>query len=315
MSEPLVTRFAPSPTGHLHLGHLAHMVYLWETAEKLGARVLLRMEDHDRGRCRPEYEDSILEDLEWLGFPYEHPDGKLYRQSDHPERYEAALARLAQTENVFPCTCSRKQIAQDSPVPNPDGERKYSGRCRDRRIPAPSSSAAQPAPKAHGLRLQLSPGLETFEDAVQGPQSQDPHEQVGDLLLRDREGNWTYQFAVTVDDIEQGVNLIIRGEDLLPSTGRQLRLARLLGRQSQPQFHHHPVLRDPSGQKLSKRDHSTTLRELRSSGLSREEARLSGPYNERRWGETAGRPDSDLTRSESSSLTTEDVYEIRKDEP
>jgi len=248
------------------------MVYLWETAEKLGARVLLRMEDHDRGRCRPEYEDSILEDLEWLGFPYEHPDGKLYRQSDHPERYEAALARLAETENVFPCTCSRKQIAQDSPVPNPDGERKYSGRCRHAGTSPPpdppSSSAPQPAPQAHGLRLRLSPGLETFEDAVQGPQSQDPHQQIGDLLLRDREGNWSYQFAVTVDDLEQGVNLIIRGEDLLPSTGRQLRLARLLGRQNQPQFHHHPVLHDSSGNKLSKRDRSATLRELRRSGYT-----------------------------------------------
>ena len=256
MSE-LITRFAPSPTGHLHLGHLAHMVYLWETAEKLGARVLLRIEDHDRGRCRPEYEDSILEDLEWLGFPYEHPDGKLYRQSDHPERYEEALALLAQKENVFPCTCSRKQIAQDSPHPNSDGERRYSGRCRQ-------AAPVRPAP--HGLRLQLTPGQETFLDAVQGPQSQDPHQQIGDLLLRDREGNWTYQFAVTVDDIEQGVNLIIRGEDLLPSTGRQIRLARLLGRKEPTKFHHHPVLLDADGQKLSKRDHSTTLRDLRRFG-------------------------------------------------
>jgi len=299
VSEQLITRFAPSPTGHLHLGHLAHMVYLWETAEKLGARVLLRMEDHDRGRCRSEFEDSILEDLEWLGFPYEHPGGKLYRQSDHPERYERALARLAQTENVFPCTCSRKQIAEDSPKPNQDGERRYSGRCRyagtvKSNLPhhgdnparvdcpqqppqqdPPTSSAAQPAPKQpHGLRLQLAPGPETFNDAIQGPQTQDPHQQIGDLLLRDREGNWTYQFAVTVDDIEQGVNLIIRGEDLLPSTGRQIRLARLLGRTEPPEFHHHPVIRDADGQKLSKREHSTTLRDLRKSGRTVESLRL-----------------------------------------
>lgn len=265
MSEPLVTRFAPSPTGHLHLGHLAHMVYLWETAEKLGARVLLRMEDHDRGRCRPEYEESILEDLEWLGFPYEHPDGKLYRQSDHPERYEQALVRLAETENVFACTCSRKQIAEDSPVPNADGERRYNGRCRNEN---------RPTTQPHGLRLQLAAGAERFDDAVQGPQTQDPHAQIGDLLLRDREGNWTYQFAVTVDDIEQGVNLVIRGEDLFPSTGRQLRLARLLGRETPPQFHHHPVLLDADGRKLSKRNRSTTLRELRKAGLSGEKARL-----------------------------------------
>lgn len=280
MSEQLITRFAPSPTGHLHLGHLAHMVYLWETAEKLGARVLLRMEDHDRGRCRPEYEDSILEDLEWLGFPYEHPDGKLYRQSDHPERYERALARLAETENVFPCTCSRKQIADDSPKPNQDGERRYSGRCRyagtAARVDCPQQPLQldHPQPQPRGLRLQLAPGEEAFHDAVQGPQTQDPHQQIGDLLLRDREGNWTYQFAVTVDDIEQGVNLIIRGEDLLPSTGRQIRLARLLGRSEPPQFHHHPVIRDADGQKLSKREHSTTLRDLRKSGRTVESLRL-----------------------------------------
>jgi len=290
----LITRFAPSPTGHLHLGHLAHMVYLWETAEKLGARVLLRIEDHDRGRCRPEYEDSILEDLEWLGFPYDHPDGKFYRQSDHPERYESALARLAETENVFPCTCSRKQIAQDSPHPNPDGERRYSGRCRHEQLQPQQPTAGtvtsslqhhrddparvdcpqqQRQLEPHGLRLQLAPGPEHFTDALRGPQTQDPHQQIGDLLLRDRESNWTYQFAVTVDDIEQGVNLIIRGEDLLPSTGRQIRLARLLGRKEPPQFHHHPVLRDPDGQKLSKRDHSTTLQDLRQSGQTPESLR------------------------------------------
>ena len=175
MSAPLVTRFAPSPTGRLHLGHLAHMIRLWGVAEELGARVLLRIEDHDRARSRPEYEEAILEDLDWLGFPYEHPGGKLYRQSDHPKRYERALARLTEQGLVYRCTCSRKRIAADSPEPGPEGERQYSGRCRDR-DPPPASG--------YGLRVRLEPGVETFEDGILGPQAQNPAEQCGDLAER-----------------------------------------------------------------------------------------------------------------------------------
>jgi glutamyl-tRNA synthetase/glutamyl-Q tRNA(Asp) synthetase len=124
-----------------------------------------------------------------------------------------------------------------------------------------------------GWRLRIDPGIETFEDARLGPQEQDPSAQCGDLLLRDRAGNWTYQFAVTVDDWEQGVNLVIRGVDLLSSTGRQIRLARLLGREHMPVYFHHPLVMKSPDQKLSKSDGDTGIRELRARGWSAEQVR------------------------------------------
>ena len=124
-----------------------------------------------------------------------------------------------------------------------------------------------------GWRLRIEPGVETFEDARLGPQEQDPSAQCGDLLLRDRAGNWTYQFAVTVDDWQQGVDLVIRGMDLLPSTGRQIRLARLLGREHMPVFFHHPLIMKSPDQKLSKSDGDTGIRELRARGWSAEQVR------------------------------------------
>ena len=124
-----------------------------------------------------------------------------------------------------------------------------------------------------GWRLRIDPGIETFEDARLGPQEQDPSAQCGDLLLRDRAGNWTYQFAATVDDREQGVDLVIRGMDLLPSTGRQIRLARLLGREHMPVFFHHPLIMKSPDQKLSKSDGDTGIRELRARGWSAEQVR------------------------------------------
>ncbi len=257
-TQPLVTRYAPSPTGYLHLGHVAHMLYVWGIAEALGAKVLLRMEDHDRGRCRPEYEDEILEDLDWLGFRTAnsldaHSD---YRQSDCDLAYCDALERLRRAHNVYRCTCTRKEIATHSAM-GEGGERCYSGHCREK---------DHPAHVPHGLRVLLSPGVERFRDGLLGEQSQNPAQQCGDLLLRDRHNQWTYQFAVTVDDTRQGVNLIIRGEDLLASTGRQIRLARMLGRDGAPMFVHHPLIVDEAGDKLSKKQAAPPVRELRMAG-------------------------------------------------
>ncbi len=262
-----ITRFAPSPTGYLHLGHVANAVYVWGVTRALGGRVLLRVEDHDRGRSRPEYEAAALEDLEWLGLapdlgsPAELRRGaSTHRQSDCDAVYRAALEKLAASAPVYGCDCSRKDIAAEG-GDTADQETRYSGRCRERGL-APTG--------ARGIRVMLEPGMERFTDALLGPVTQAPSEQCGDLLLRDRTGNWTYQFAVVADDGRHGVDLVIRGEDLLPSTGRQVRLSRMLGRERPPVFLHHPLLRKEDGAKLSKSSGDTGIRELRQAGASPE---------------------------------------------
>lgn len=260
------TRFAPAPTGYLHLGHIANALVVWGRARAVGAEVVLRIEDHDRQRCRPEFEAALLEDLEWLGLRPDHPPveefrrgASGYRQSDNAIEYTAAIEALkARGHLVYACDCSRKTASAAS-----DGiARPYSGRCRSRGL--------EPV-AGRGLRVMLTPGTEAFEDLRHGWHSQDPAAQCGDLLLRDRLGNWTYQLCVVVDDIRHGIDLVIRGTDLLESTGRQIRLAAMLGRESPPAFLHHPLIYKPSGAKLSKANGDTGIRDLRGEGVSREE--------------------------------------------
>jgi len=239
------TRFAPAPTGHLHVGHVLNAIYVWGVAQAIGARVLLRIEDHDRQRSRPEYERAIVEDLAWLGFA----SSAMSRQSDRDAIYEDALARLRQAGLLYACDCSRKQI----------GAARYPGTCRHRGL--------EEAP-GRGIRVRMDEGEETFDDLLIGRQTQSPAEQAGDVLLRDRHGMWTYQFAATVDDAVQGVTLVIRGDDLLDSTGRQIRLARLIGRAEPPVFLHHPLIMKSAAQKISKSDADTGIRELRADGWS-----------------------------------------------
>jgi glutamyl/glutaminyl-tRNA synthetase len=262
-----LTRFAPSPTGHLHLGHVVNAIYVWGIARALGGRVLLRIEDHDRARSRLEYERSILEDLDWLGL---EPDigsfnefrtgSTPYRQSDASETYAAALTRVRAVAPVYPCTCSRKTIAAVAPA-SPMHETPYPGTCRSRPLVEHDRCA---------LRVRVEPGVETFVDALLGPQCQEPAQQCGDLLVRDRDGFWTYQFSVVVDDARQEVDLVIRGRDLLESTGRQIRLARMLGRSAPPVYLHHPLVLKPSGDKLSKSSRDTGVRDLRAAGVPAE---------------------------------------------
>lgn len=248
------TRFAPSPTGWLHLGHVVNAVWVWGIARALGGTVVLRFEDHDRTRSRPEYERGILDDLDWLRLV---PDEDAGRQSDHPGRYTAALGRLADAGLVYACRCSRKTIAELVPdVFN--RETRYPGTCRELGL------EAEPG---RGMRVIMGPGGECFEDAALGRQEQEPDAQCGDLLVRDRLGQWTYQFAVVADDIADRVDLVIRGKDLLESTGRQIRLARLLGRERPPVYAHHPLILKPSGEKLSKAEGDTGIRELRAAGI------------------------------------------------
>lgn len=249
-----VTRFAPAPTGFLHLGHVVNALYVWGLARPAGGVVRLRIEDHDRQRCRPEYEAAILEDLEWLGFA---ADGLLVRQSDRDAVYQAGLRRLVDQGLVFGCACTRAELM--AVEPGADGERPYPGTCRHRGLGLD--------PRL-GWRVVMAAGTESFDDRLCGPQVHDPAAQCGDLLIRDRRGNWTYQFAVVADDVEQAISEVIRGVDLLPSTGRQIRLARLIGRAAPPRFTHHPLVMRTATEKLSKSDGATGIRELRTAGWS-----------------------------------------------
>lgn len=274
----IVSRYAPAPTGFLHLGHVLNALHVWGITRALGGRVLLRIEDHDRQRSRPEYERAILDDLDWLGFVPDEPSTDAFRagrcegrQSDRQPVYEEALGRLVAGGLVYACECSRADIrgavpgtapAPDDARATADAERRYPGTCAGKGLPLSSGL---------GLRVRLAESVEPFLDARHGPQEQVPSRQCGDMLIRDRDGNWTYQFAVTVDDLVQGVTLVIRGDDLLSSTGRQIQLARLLGRRTPLRFLHHALIMKSASQKLSKADRDTSVRDMRLAGGSPED--------------------------------------------
>lgn len=254
MSSPVVTRFAPAPTGHLHLGHVRNAAYVWGLARRLRGRVLLRMEDHDTERSRPEYAQAIHEDLQWLGFA---PDEEVPAQSTRGNVYRARLEPLIEQGLVYGCTCTRHELAARAGESAEGSELRYPGTCRTRRLGLIDGL---------GWRVQMAPGEEAFEDGWLGSQVQDPSQQSGDVLVRDRLGNWTYQWAVAVDDFLQGVTHVVRGEDLLASTGRQIRLTRLIGRLTPPAFFHHALVMKTPTQKLSKSDGDTGVRDLRAAG-------------------------------------------------
>ena len=258
------TRFAPSPTGYLHLGHVVNAIYVWGLARAMGGRVRLRIEDHDRIRSRGPFESAILEDLAWLGFV---PDDGLHpvrRQSGNESAYARALAALQSTHHVYACACSRKDIGtrlRRGAASAGQGTERYPGTCRDRRL-----RPGDAVPRGMGVRVMFDNAPEPFHDLALGDVVQTPAEQCGDLLLKDRDGHWTYQFAVTVDDIDDGITHVIRGLDLLSSTGRQIKLARMLGRLHPPHFFHHPLIVKPDGEKLSKASGDSGVRDLRGAG-------------------------------------------------
>lgn len=265
-----VTRFAPAPTGLLHLGHVANALYTWGIARAAGGTVVLRIEDHDRQRSRAEFETAVLDDLDWLGFRPDRPplaelrSGRrsAFRQSDSGDAYAAALERLREATTVYACECSRATFARFAR----DAGRAWSGtgcpgRCAER---APGSGARTAAVGTQ-LRAALGDGEEAWLDLLVGA-TRGRVAPVGDLVVRDRLGNWTYPFAVVVDDLRHGVDLVVRGEDLIGDTGRQITLARLLGRREPPVFAHHPLVRRLDGTKLSKSAGDTAVRELRESG-------------------------------------------------
>ena len=249
------TRFAPSPTGFLHRGHILSAIWVWGLADLWKARVLLRIEDHDQSRCREEHVSAIREDLAWLGFRWESTP----RQSQQVSRYDRFLRQLQISNLAYPCRCSRKEL-QTTLLQQNGSEPRYQGTCRDKGLPwdAPDQ----------GIRIRLPDQQISWTDILRGPFTEHPQQQCGDLLARDRQGQWTYQFAVTVDDFVENMDLIIRGEDLLDSTARQIQLGRMLGRTTDAQYLHHPLLCDPNGQKLSKRQLSRSIRSERAEGIS-----------------------------------------------
>lgn len=246
-----LTRFAPAPTGYLHLGHVANAVWVWDLAARDDGRVVLRIEDHDRVRCRPEYDAALLEDLDWLGF---RADIGPIRQSDSDGPYEAALERLRAAGLVYGCDCTRTTFsrwaeAHGRPWTGPG----CAGQCRDRGAPETT------------LRVALGGGSEAWEDVLAGPCIGEVAA-AGDPLVRDRLGQWTYGFSVVVDDLRHGIDLVVRGRDLLDATPDQIRLGTVLGRHAPPTFAHHRLILRPDGSKLSKADGATSIRELRAAG-------------------------------------------------
>ncbi|MCQ2089662.1 MAG: glutamate--tRNA ligase family protein [Fibrobacter sp.] len=253
-------RFAPSPTGYLHEGHLLSALYVWAAAKKWDLHIHMRIEDHDRGRTRQAYIDGIREDLEWLGFEYD----SYSIQSQRNHVYQGVLDKLAKQNLVYPCTCSRKQLEAENPK-SETGEIIYQGKCRN------LVEASLP----HNLRFKIADKVISWTDYRLGNFSENPAKQCGDFPIQDREGCWTYQFAVCVDDLDQGITHIIRGEDIRNSTARQIALSEAICQASglpynRPLYLHHALIVDASGKKLSKRELAHSIRQDKEAGISAE---------------------------------------------
>ena len=271
-------RFAPSPTGYLHEGHLLSALYVWAASHKWQLKVHLRIEDHDRGRARDEYIQSIYEDLAWFGFKWDSQS----IQSKRGEVYLKALETLEKQGLVYPCYCSRKQLEEENPK-SETGEIVYRGKCflqtsswraTTRHLDSGSVAGMTCSTEnnvPHNLRVIIPDKVIEWHDLRLGDFRENPKEQCGDFPIRDRDGQWTYQFAVCVDDIDEEITHVVRGEDIRSSTARQIALMRLLGRNESPIYLHHPLIVDPAGKKLSKREMAHSLRQDRTAGATAEE--------------------------------------------
>ncbi|HEX8445239.1 MAG TPA: tRNA glutamyl-Q(34) synthetase GluQRS [Sphingomonas sp.] len=257
---PMTTRFAPSPTGRLHLGHAASAIRAHDVARAAGGAFLVRIEDIDPGRSRPEHVDTILADLRWLGLDW---DGPVLHQSTRLSVYAAALDRLRAADLVYPCTCTRAEIAAEiaASATAPHGIAPiYPGTCRIR-APDPARAAA--------WRLRMDRAIAVagpldWHDITAGRVIAAPGPQ-GDVVLARRDAPASYHLAVTIDDADQGVTDVIRGVDLFDATHVHRLLQALLGLPT-PRYHHHPLLTGPDGRRLAKRDGAPALADLRLAG-------------------------------------------------
>jgi len=268
----IVTRFAPSPTGYLHLGHAFSALTAWRRAREAGGRFLLRIEDIDPGRCRPDFTAAIQEDLAWLGLDW---DGPVRVQSEHLAEYKVVLDALQARGLLYPCFCSRADIqaeeaASASAPHTPDGGPRYPGTCR--RLSVAQRAARIAGGRRFALRLDMAAALAAgegplwFEEEGEGRIACDPAP-FGDVVLARKDAPASYHLCVTHDDAMQGVTLVTRGADLKPATHLHRLLQALMGWPT-PRYAHHRLVTDESGRRLAKRDKAATLRDLRTCGAS-----------------------------------------------
>ena len=269
MSKSNVTRFAPSPTGYLHLGHAFSALTAWRRAREGGGRFLLRLEDIDPARCRPEYAAAILEDLTWIGLDW---DGPVRVQSEHLGDYRGVLDGLTERGLLYPCFCTRgdiaREIAASASAPHtPDGGLVYPGLCRH--VTESERAARIAAGDRFALRLDMQRAVTeplSFQEEGAGTIVCDPAA-FGDVVLARNDAPASYHLCVTHDDALQGVTLVTRGEDLRPATHLHRLLQSLMG-WPVPTYAHHRLLTDAAGKRLAKRDCAATLRDLRLRGMS-----------------------------------------------
>lgn len=253
-------RYAPSPTGRLHLGNARTALLAWLDMRSRGGVMVLRIEDNDFTRARPELERRLIDDLEWMGLDWDEGPGMggsfgPYRQSERDEVYAAALARL----DTYVCTCTRAEL-RALPTMGATGEVVYPGTCRE--------GPRHPG-RPGAIRWRVPAGEVGFVDRVLGPYRQRVAAEVGDFVLRRADGAWAYQLAVVVDDGAMRIDQVLRGADLLDSTPRQILLQRALGLPT-PDYAHVPLILGPGGAKLSKRDGAPDLSALREAGAAPE---------------------------------------------
>lgn len=262
-----VGRFAPSPSGRMHLGNLLCALLAWLSAKSRGGKLILRIEDLDTARCKPAYARQLEEDLRWLGLTWDEGGSTggpcaPYDQSRRTELYQAALAELERQGVVYPCFCTRAQLLASSAPHREDGLTVYAGTCRGL-TPDDVERRRRETGREPALRLRVPEETVRFPDGHMGLVEEYLPTDCGDFLLRRSDGLFAYQLAVVVDDAAMGVTEVVRGADLLSSTPRQLMLYRLLGL-TPPEFYHFPLLLDSGGRRLSKRDGSLGLEALRS---------------------------------------------------
>ncbi|MEY4549378.1 MAG: hypothetical protein RL685_5573 [Pseudomonadota bacterium] len=260
LAEVSVGRLAPSPSGRLHLGHARTFALAWAHARSRSGLLRLRMEDLDRERCRPEHVQRIFRDLEWLGLDW---DGEPLYQSQRIDALREAAARLERAGVAYRCICSRAELERAAQAPQRGvTELRYPGTCRARL----SAEGQRDIPDRSALRFAVPEGLISFVDGLAGPQQVDVSAEVGDFVILSRNAVPAYQLAVVVDDAEQGVTEVFRGDDLLTSSARQMLLQQALGLAS-PRWFHAPLVLDASGRRLAKRADDLSLETLREAGV------------------------------------------------
>jgi len=290
LKHPVITRFAPSPTGFLHLGHAYSALFSEKQARVKGGQFILRIEDIDTSRTKPEFEDAIFEDLSWLGLKWELP---VRRQSDHFKEYEKAINNLRKLDLVYPCFCSRKEIRSaifnsnlttTDPL-NRDKSQIYPGTCKKITEKQSKMRIKQGSPFALRLNSDLAMQIAKkntdaliWNDVEKGA-IEVSLDLVGDVVLARKETPASYHIAVTLDDHLQGINLVTRGQDLFLSTHIHRVLQAVL-KLNTPTYHHHHLLKGANGRKFSKRDNSLSIQSLRKEGKTPKQVRLLAGFHD-----------------------------------